>query len=333
MSELGTRLREARVNKGYTLNTLQQMTKIQKKYLQALEEGNYEEVPGNFYVRAFVKQYADMVGLDGDLLLREYADELEFLNAQDKRTQAPADQPLPSRVAMRHSGERDNRLEMILSYIPLFILTVIILLIIVILAFAIRKANQGDVDSDNQAVTVATSIVESVEPSSLVEDSNQDESDQTEKTTTTQEMMEGMERVGDAMIRLVSEPGSLKTYELQEDPDQYTFALEADAFVWFGVYEDGVMVVDQAVNAGEKFEYTPSKQAQEIRLDMGYPQGGKYSVNGKTLQVDSAVPLSLKFVRTSGEDSQSTTKESLDLEETTTTGYQGPAVYAPESGN
>ncbi len=39
MSELGTRLREARVEKGYTLNTLQQMTKIQKKYLQAIEEG------------------------------------------------------------------------------------------------------------------------------------------------------------------------------------------------------------------------------------------------------------------------------------------------------
>lgn len=331
MSELGTRLREARVNKGYTLNTLQQMTKIQKKYLQALEEGNYEEIPGDFYVRAFVKQYADMVGLDGDLLLREYAEELEFLNAQDKRTQAPADQPLPSRLAMRHSGEEGNRLEMILSYIPLFILTVIILLIIVILAFAIRKANQGEVAPDDQAVTVGTSIVESVEPSSDIEE-DPDESQELESTTTTQDRIEGMERVGDSMIRLVSEPGNLKTYELQESPDHYTFALEADTFVWFGVYEDGVMVVDQAVNAGESFEYTPNSQAQEIRLDMGYPQGGKYSVNGKTLQVDSAVPLSLKFVRTNQEE-VTTSQEELALEETTTTGYQGPAVYAPESEN
>ena len=77
MSELGTRLREARVEKGYTLNTLQQMTKIQKKYLQAIEDGQYEEVPGNFYVRAFVKQYADMVGLNGEDLLEEFQEELE----------------------------------------------------------------------------------------------------------------------------------------------------------------------------------------------------------------------------------------------------------------
>ena len=61
MSALGSKLREARIEKGYTLNTLQQMTKIQKKYLQAIEEGNYEDMPGHFYVRAFIKQYADVV--------------------------------------------------------------------------------------------------------------------------------------------------------------------------------------------------------------------------------------------------------------------------------
>lgn len=36
MSELGTKLREARVEKGYTLNTLQQMTKIQKNIYKPL---------------------------------------------------------------------------------------------------------------------------------------------------------------------------------------------------------------------------------------------------------------------------------------------------------
>ena len=55
------------------MDDLQQMTKIQKRYLIAIEEGDYEIMPGNFYVRAFIKQYADTVGLDGDRLLGDHA--------------------------------------------------------------------------------------------------------------------------------------------------------------------------------------------------------------------------------------------------------------------
>src|SRR5699024_2997034 len=98
MSELGTKLREARVEKGYTLNTLQQMTKIQKKYLQAIELGNFDEMPGSFYVRAFIKQYADMVGLDGDELLIEYEDELSSSSDNSNDSEDVEGDKIPSRA-------------------------------------------------------------------------------------------------------------------------------------------------------------------------------------------------------------------------------------------
>lgn len=71
LNEIGEKLKEARKAKGYTLDDLQQMTKIQKRYLIAIEEGNYDVMPGKFYARAFIKQYADTVGLNGDQLLEE----------------------------------------------------------------------------------------------------------------------------------------------------------------------------------------------------------------------------------------------------------------------
>ena len=74
MNEIGQKLREARIEKGYTLDDLQQITKIQKRYLIAIEEGNFDALPGSFYVRAFIKQYAQTVGLDNDALLAEYQD-------------------------------------------------------------------------------------------------------------------------------------------------------------------------------------------------------------------------------------------------------------------
>ena len=76
MDEVGKKLREARIDKGYTIDDLQQITKIQKRYLIAIEEGNFDALPGDFYVRAFIKQYAETVGLDGQKLLDQYSDEL-----------------------------------------------------------------------------------------------------------------------------------------------------------------------------------------------------------------------------------------------------------------
>ncbi|WP_139037439.1 helix-turn-helix domain-containing protein, partial [Bacillus pumilus] len=62
MTELGKRLVEAREEKGMSLEDLQTVTKIQKRYLLAIEQGNYDIIPGKFYVRAFIKQYAEAVG-------------------------------------------------------------------------------------------------------------------------------------------------------------------------------------------------------------------------------------------------------------------------------
>ncbi len=76
MDEIGQKLRDARIEKGYTIDDLQQITKIQKRYLIAIEEGHFDALPGDFYVRAFIKQYADTVGLDGDELLTQFQQDI-----------------------------------------------------------------------------------------------------------------------------------------------------------------------------------------------------------------------------------------------------------------
>lgn len=93
MTELGTRLKEARTVKGYSLDDLQEMTKIQKRYLAGIEEGNYSMMPGPFYVRAFIKQYADAVGLNSDELLESYKQEVPSSTTEEARqtmTSAPS---------------------------------------------------------------------------------------------------------------------------------------------------------------------------------------------------------------------------------------------------
>lgn len=72
MSDLGELLKKARLEKGMNLEELQETTKIQKRYLEAIEEGNFGILPGNFYVRAFIKSYSEAVGLNPDDVLRLY---------------------------------------------------------------------------------------------------------------------------------------------------------------------------------------------------------------------------------------------------------------------
>ncbi|MBP3038339.1 helix-turn-helix domain-containing protein [Bacillaceae bacterium Marseille-Q3522] len=72
MTEIGERLKAARLEKGLSLDDLQNLTKIQKRYLAGIEEGNYSSMPGKFYVRAFMKQYAEAVGLEPEELFEEY---------------------------------------------------------------------------------------------------------------------------------------------------------------------------------------------------------------------------------------------------------------------
>ncbi|MBB6672846.1 helix-turn-helix domain-containing protein [Cohnella nanjingensis] len=76
MSDLGLLLRKAREQRGYTLDDIQELTKIRKRYLEAIESGDYKVLPGSFYVRAFVKTYAETVGLDAEEVLRLYHKEL-----------------------------------------------------------------------------------------------------------------------------------------------------------------------------------------------------------------------------------------------------------------
>jgi cytoskeletal protein RodZ len=70
--EIGKKLREAREEKGITIDDLQKRTKIRKKYLKAIEEENFDPIPGVVYTKAFIKGYAKEVGLDGNKLTHKY---------------------------------------------------------------------------------------------------------------------------------------------------------------------------------------------------------------------------------------------------------------------
>lgn len=84
MSELGQVLKEAREEKGITLDDIQRITKIQRRYLEAIERGHLHVLPGHFYARAFIKSYAEAVGLDPNHIMSHFQSDLPAQPPQEQ---------------------------------------------------------------------------------------------------------------------------------------------------------------------------------------------------------------------------------------------------------
>jgi cytoskeletal protein RodZ len=74
-SAVGERLRDARENKGIDLFRAERDTKIRSKFLAALEDGDFTDLPGDVYTRGFIRNYATYLGLDADEIEEEWRGE------------------------------------------------------------------------------------------------------------------------------------------------------------------------------------------------------------------------------------------------------------------
>ena len=68
--DLGLRLREERTRRGITLAQVADATKITVRHLNAIEEGDYSEMPAEVYMRGFVRSYTKFLDLDENEMLK-----------------------------------------------------------------------------------------------------------------------------------------------------------------------------------------------------------------------------------------------------------------------
>ena len=72
MLEIGRSLRETRSRLGLELAEVEASTMIRVRYLDALEQERFELLPAGPYPRSFLREYAEFLGLDGDIYVAEY---------------------------------------------------------------------------------------------------------------------------------------------------------------------------------------------------------------------------------------------------------------------
>jgi len=90
MKTAGSILREARIKKNISFETVEQATKIRKKFLEAIESDDFSSLPSISYAKGFVKNYSEYLGLDSENVLA-------FFRRQN--VEAPRSSLLPKGVA------------------------------------------------------------------------------------------------------------------------------------------------------------------------------------------------------------------------------------------
>jgi Helix-turn-helix domain/RodZ C-terminal domain len=72
MLEIGSSLRQARTGAGLELPEVEAVTMIPARYLDALENEQFDRLPLGPYRRSFLREYAEFLGLDADVFVVEY---------------------------------------------------------------------------------------------------------------------------------------------------------------------------------------------------------------------------------------------------------------------
>ena len=89
MPEIGATLREARMRARIDIAEIETATKIRAKYLRALENEEWDLLPGPTFVKTFLRTYAEALGLDAKLLVDEYKLRHERLSDTELRPISP----------------------------------------------------------------------------------------------------------------------------------------------------------------------------------------------------------------------------------------------------
>ena len=125
---IGPTLREARNRRKVDLSEVEAAIKIRPRYLQAMENEEWDALPGGAYTRGFIRTYASYLGLDGERLADDYR----------RASGTPAGVRVPKRVEPVPTARRGRR-----PHVPGGLLIAAVCLVLVAVVVGIALAGGG----------------------------------------------------------------------------------------------------------------------------------------------------------------------------------------------
>lgn len=281
LTELGKRLIEAREEKGMSLEDLQTVTKIQKRYLLAIEQGNYDIIPGKFYVRAFIKQYAEAVGLNPEQLFEEFRKDVPSTyndEVSDKLSNIKPQRELPKPASK------------VLELLPTILIIGGVLVVIAIIYVIVQAVNHDSGQKNNQtAPQQSESKYEVSEDSSLAKDQKKKDkasSDDQEKSSKKDDPSKDSSKDEKTVsLKAANTEGSTTTYEVS-GANEMELTISATKASWLRVRDESGKVLKMGeLKDGESFK-TDLAELSKVDIRLGNATGIDIKVNDEALKYE-----------------------------------------------
>ncbi len=148
-------LKKKRVELGKSIDEISAQTRIKKSYLQAIEEGRFDDLPLEVYTRSYIKIYAEAVGIDPEVILKDYEEHLRAKKQTPQRIE-------PVTVEQTSERKRLSFLKNLPSWSPLAGIIFVVTILIIFL-FSIRKEEKIPPPPTQPAVLETAPIEEKTE--------------------------------------------------------------------------------------------------------------------------------------------------------------------------
>lgn len=275
LSELGNRLKQAREEKNISLDDLQELTKIQKRYLLGIEEGNYSMIPGKFYVRAFIKQYAEAVNLDPEMIFEEYKNEVPSTYSDD----------LPEQLSrVKTHKQLPKTASKFFDLLPKLIIVAIVFMIAIVFWVWKQNATETDqVEDSPQNTENENEYSKSIENTTSSNKGEAAAEEDVKEDPTVEEKTEPEEEKPAQTIAVKEVKGTTSTYELT-GADKFQLEIIAKDRTWVSVKNGkGKSFFGAEIPKGES-KVSDLTAETEVIVRVGNIPGTDLKINGELLQ-------------------------------------------------
>ena len=285
-SVIGQELQKARLDKGLSLDDIQQTTKIQKRYLAAVENGQFDQLPGACYERAFVRQYANAVGLDVADFMKNHDITTETVEPDLSGARVDADNVTRAGMHKVEETAADKTRQMM----PKILIGVAVIAIIaVIWAVVASFAGSAKQQSKNESsVSVTTSKVSSVSSSS----ESKSTTDESKKSSSKKESSkkESSEKKDDNKVDLGTgaSTGNTVTYAAVKAPadKDMTLNLKSTGASWIQVKDAaGTVLWNGTLQANGNQDVKIPASVTGISVSIGNATVTKMSLDGSDVNL------------------------------------------------
>ncbi|TCS83018.1 helix-turn-helix domain-containing protein [Tepidibacillus fermentans] len=271
--ELGQLFRELRLKKGYSIEDIQEITKIRSRYIEAIEQGKLEDLPGHFYAKAFIKSYGEMVGLDPELI-EQYQNLIPDPDLKE----------LPSRTA--HSlAKPPSKVGKYLKLSTIYVFIGIVLLLIYMLIVSMASDQPKESKGDLERTRLETTEKPTQKPNTLVNPPT------TQKQTTEEPSEQQPVNLGIEVTKTSTtsyKNRSKDIYEVVSTQNQDIFIqLSFNDSCWFEIRKGGPrgkLIVMDTLGKGQVTDKIKLED-QELWIHLGNAAGVQLNVNDNKVTI------------------------------------------------